>query len=471
MQPSHAALQDYLGFISNPQGEGVWSLRIELSENQVAKLGSFLNVTQHMSRGRFGSPYPRHYSLKSYRPLYGYEDGPPIFVPRLFAYLRAAMAQKDKLGLPNLTVQQDELRGTRAGILKQRRTYRFFDDILTPPTRLSPAKRQRLRKALEIYQQYFVSCRMIPVPEEIAKIDVVCSNPVTYFQIHEDSSALRISSPSESVLHQVSEILATVIQDDVDAELTKVFSPENALMAMYLPILRLIPFGLMLRDKTSAVNVSQALDEAREERFVHAIRAIGIAAEELLVGIYETYLREKAPEAPLGNIINELNERVQEAVQGAKASRESSLGAAKKQIGRAIETEKNAQNNPSIILLAEQLQQNVIPILESLKQSLDENTALSLKAQKIQLFPPNVKRCLSELVNLRNRVSHRVEKVVSVASVGYVDTAIALRDFIVVAKWWESERKQLNYKATPKIMIQETVKRSRSQDAGTPNQP
>jgi hypothetical protein len=50
---------------------------------------------------------------------------------------------------------------------------------------------------------------------------------------------------------------------------------------------------------------------------------------------------------------------------------------------------------------------------------------------------------------------------VSVASVGYVDTAIALRDFIVVAKWWETERRKINYKGTRKAIIQETVKRSR----------
>jgi len=236
-------------------------------------------------------------------------------------------------------------------------------------------------------------------------------------------------------------------------------------MGMYLPILQLIPFNLLIKDKTAAVNIRQALDEAREERFVHAIRATGIAAEELLVGIYETYLREKAPEAPLGNIINELGEHVQEVIQGARAPRESSLGTVRREIGKAIETEKKGANSQSFLLIAKQLQHSILPVLENVKQAIDENPSFNLRTQKISLFPPNVKRCLSELVNLRNRVSHRVERVVSVASVGYIDTAIALRDFIVVARWWESERKELNYKTTPKVMIQETVKRSKSQDS------
>jgi hypothetical protein len=459
MQPTQATLEEYCGFISNPQGEGIWSMRIELPETQASRLHSFLNIEgqlQNRARGNY-------YLYPGKVPFYAYEDRFPILLPRLFAYLRAAIPQKERAALPNLTLQEDS-RTSRPSFFKQRRSYRILGDILQPPTRLSTAKRRRLRKAVEIYQQHFVRCMILPVPEEIAKLDVVCPNPLTYFQIAEEPPALRISSPCENTLQQMREILGAIIQDTIDIELTKVFSPENALMGMYLPILQLIPFNSIIKDKTSAVNVRQALDEAREERFVHAIRAIGIAAEELLVGIYETYLREKAPEAPLGNIINELSVRIQEIVQGEKASREGSLGAVRKQIGKAIEAEKKAANNQSFLLLAEQLQQNIIPMLESFKQAIDENSSLNLRASKINLFPPNVKRCLSELVNLRNRVSHRVERVVSVASVGYVDTAIALRDFIVVAKWWESERKELNYKSTPRVMIQETVKRSRSQD-------
>lgn len=459
MQPIQPAMEEYCRFISNPQGEGLWSMRIELADTQASKLVSFLNI--HGSR--YYGPRGRFYSSHEAPRYYAYEERPTVILPRLFAYLRAAIPQKERAELRSLTLQEED-RPSGPSFYNQRRRYYLLREILTPPSRLSSAKRRRLGKALEVYRQHFLRCRIMPVPEDIAKTDVVCPEPLTYFQIAEEPAAILISSPSENTLKQIRDILAAVIQDTIDAELTKVFSPEQALMGMYLPILRLIPFTYILKDKTSAINVRQALDEAREERFVHAIRAIGIAAEELLVGIYETYLREKAPEAPLGNIINELNTRIQEVLQGPKASKESSLSAARKQIGKAIEAEKKSANSPSFLLLAEQLQQNLIPILESLKQTIDENVSISIKSQKINLFPQNVRRGLSELVNLRNRVSHRVERVVSVASVGYVDTAIALRDFIVVAKWWECERKELNYKSTQKVMIEETVKRSKAKD-------
>jgi hypothetical protein len=124
------------------------------------------------------------------------------------------------------------------------------------------------------------------------------------------------------------------MQDTMDVEITKVFSPESAVMEMYIPILQLIPVTSVLKDKTAAGNVRQALEEIIEERFVHSIRATGIAAEELLVERYETYLRDKAPEAPLGNLVSDLNTRLQEVVHGVKASRETLLEPHGRQLGK-----------------------------------------------------------------------------------------------------------------------------------------
>lgn len=347
---------------------------------------------------------------------------------------------------------------------QHRRVYSYLTELLTPPARLGAAKRKRLGEALSIYKTHFLNCKIIPVPDNPNKIDIVSRNPTTYLQVTEElPQALRISSPCEATLTEVKKILDSVLRATLAVETTKIYSPESTLMEMYIPILNLLPVSTTLKDKTAAGNVGQALDEAQEERFVHAIRATGIAAEELLVEIYETYLREKAPEAPLGNLINDFNSRLQEIVQGVKATKENPLITARKIVGKAIEDEKKGSNNQGVLVLAEQLQKSVFPILESLKQCIDDNPSLNLKAQKIHLFPSHVQRCLSELVILRNRVSHRVEKAISIASVGYTDTAIALRDFIVIAKWWETERKEINYKATRKSIIQDTVKRGKAQ--------
>jgi len=460
MEPTRATLDEYSSFICNPQKEGVWSIRIELSEKQASTLGSILNLDghhlyfnrrpHHYYRGGIGLPYYRDDDIS---------DRPPVLLPRLFAYLRTAIPKSERDGLPSLAGEERSFPPS-SSVFKQRRVYAYLREILAPPNQIGNSKRLRLKRAAQLYGKHFVACKVIRVPEDIGKLDIACPDPLTYFQVAEEQGALRASSPCEATLNGVRDILEAVLNVKLETELTKIFSPESSVMGMYLPMLQLIPLSSILKARTAAGNVRQALDEAREERFVHAIRATGIAAEELLVEIYETYLREKAPEAPLGNIISDLSTRLQEVVHGAKVTKENPLGLARKNIGKAIEMEKRSANDPVLLLLAEQLQKNVISVLESLKQSIDDNASLNTRGQKISLFPENVRRCLSELVILRNRVSHRVERAVSIASVGYLDTAIALRDFIVVAKWWETERNQINYKATRKALIQETVKRS-----------
>jgi hypothetical protein len=459
IQKPRATLDEYCEFICDPQKEGAWSLRLELSETQLRAITTLLNLPGRIMR------VPRRFIIPSgsrYR-VDAYEEFPPVLLPRLFAYVRAAIPPKERSELPDLLPKEDP-RQNFASPRFQRRSYYYVQEVLSPPNRLSTAKRHRLSKAVTIYRQNFGRCIVRLVPEDISGIDVSGRNPLTYFQVSEEASSVRISSPCEITLRQIMEMFQSVIPEKLVPEFTKIYSPENTLMGMYLPILQIVPLNAVLKDKIAARNVQQALDEAREERFVHAIRAIGIAAEELLVEIYETYVREKAPQAPLGNIIHELGQRLQELLHGTAANKENPISILRKQIGKAMDLEKKSSNNPSLLLLAQQLQKGIIPLLEGLKQMVEDNPQLNTRGQATSLFPAKVQRCLSELVVLRNRVSHRVERVVSVAAVGYIDTAIALRDFIVVAKWWEVEKRQINYRALRNVMIQETLNRSRAQE-------
>lgn len=458
MQTARATLDEYRSFICNPQGDGVWSTRIEFTDRQISRLGSLLNIEPYMLK-----PARSNHYLTWRVPHYAYGDRPGVLLARLFAYLRAVMPAKERTELPPLASRE----GTRyAGINSpmQRRTYRFYHDLLTPPARLSAAKRQSLSGAARLYRKHLASCEISPVPEDPAKIHITCPAPLTYLQAREELPALRISSPCEATLQGTYAILCEVLKDKPDAETTKVFSPESALMGMYIPVLEILPLNSVLKERSASDNIRQALSEAREDRFVHAVRAIGIATEELLVEAYETYLREKAPEAPLGNIIHDLNARIQDVVQGIKPASQNQLAGARKRIGNAIETEKRARGSASLLALAEEIQKSVLPAIEALRQAIDGSPVTNPKSQGTSIFPARVRRCLSELVILRNRVSHRVERVVSVASVGYIDAAIALRDFIIVAKWWESERKKINYKASRKAIVEGTVRRSASQD-------
>jgi len=460
MDASKATLAEYRSFIADPQRCGVWSLRLELSEKDISSLIEALNLQNDLSylRRRWHSYRFRTYSGSRE----SVDNRLPIIIPRLFAYLRVTIPKKERDGLPGLSLTK-RTTNVRMRRFPVSRAFLFLENLLTLPPRLGTAKKEVLSRAAALYKEHFVHCRIALVPENPSKADFISTDPLVYFQVMEELPiCIRFLSPCESTLNALQHLLEALSGRNFAAELTKVFSPENTLMEMYLPMLQLTRLTEVLKDRTAARNVKQALEEADEERFIHAIRAVGIATEELLVEIYETYLREKAPEAPLGNLINELQTRLQEIVLGAKSIRDNPLAGSRKQIGKLIEEEKKKRRpNKSLIELAEQLQKNVIPSLDSIKAIIDDNLTITAKTQKIALFPSYVQRCLSELVILRNRVSHRVERGTSVASVGYVDTAVALRDFLVVAKWWENERTSINYKASRKTIIQETVKRSK----------
>jgi hypothetical protein len=462
MEPTKATLTEYKAFITDPQRYGVWSLRIELSERHLLGLSRGLNLEESMTTSRRRYYHPRYGGIGYSRDVI--DDRPPLIIPRLFAYLRATIPQKERDSLPELSQSKDQAQGKGRRFAPYRRGYSFYDELLTPPPHLGSAKQRAMAKAAAIYREHFISCRIAPVPENPVKVNFLCRDPLVYFQVAEELPAsIQILSPCEGTLVTLQRLLEAFSGDKYSAELTKVFSPENALMEMYLPMFRLTTLSTIIKDRTAAKNVAQSLEEAEEDRFVHSIRAIGIAAEELLVEIFETYLREKAPEAPLGNLITELQSRLQEIVLGAKPIKENLLAVGSIYLGKIIEEEeKRPKPSNSILELLKALQKYVLPPLENIRSLIDENPVLNTKTQKIALFPSTVQRCLSELVILRNRVSHRVERGTSVASVGYIDTAIALRDFVVVAIWWERERSQINYKSNRKTIIQATVKKSKA---------
>lgn len=448
-------------FIVDPQGAGVWCARIDLEESDLNALGSLLNLRDFLNRRRW---YYRRHAFGRGDPGY---VSPAIIVPRLLAYLRACLPQTVAKHLPPLVKGDDTARPIRFadyGIMS--RWGHIMEEVATIPRNLGPTKKQKLSAATKVYGQHLASCTLHPVPENGSKLDIWSVRSRQYLQATEaEPAAIKVFSPSEGTVDQFVSIIDALPGVSGSREITKVFSPEDDLMPMYLPALRLVPLNLVLRENSRISSVSQALEEAQEERFTHSIRATGIATEELVVEIYETYLRQKAPEAPLGTLLSELGNKIQAVLKGRKIAKGTTLSSVKKSLGQMVQQQKKkARPNKSLLELAELLQQNLLPLLDGHNQLLGELASFGAKAQRVPIFPSRIQHCANELVALRNRVSHRVGPGSSVATVGHVEAAIALRDFIVAAHWWEHERPQLDFKGDRKSCIQESIKRSKATD-------
>jgi hypothetical protein len=183
--------------------------------------------------------------------------------------------------------------------------------------------------------------------------------------------------------------------------------------------------------------------------------------EELVVEVYETYTHEKAPSAPLGELLNSLQTRVKDLVSGQQSKTKATSSDTKKALGKFIEGEKKGTANPAVLALAELLQKSLIPVIEEASDRAAATGRIGQRDARVALFPTYVQRCLGELVNLRNRVSHRVERVAtSVTNVGYVEASLALRAYVVLATWWHTERGRIDYKQTRKSIILSSINRS-----------
>lgn len=445
-------------FLRNPQIHGVWCLRAYFGHEKRAKLESLLNIDRQPNR-----------TLRRYAET----ESSPLILLRLFAYLRTILPRKDRDQLRPLFSSSQDFRSSRLQYrysASSRRLYYLFEETAREPNQLGKEKRQKLLQAHKIFAGQFLECVSTQVPQNPTKLDFSDRKNAVYFQVTEDpSGAIRIYTPHKETIQTIQQLLESLPDARPEFEVTRQFSPEESLMEMYIPMLLSLPIESVLWDKRTIQNTLQALDDLREERFVHAIRAIGIAIEELLVEIYETYLREKAPEVPLGSLLNEFSNRIQEILQGSKKKQEINIGNLRKELGKIIEAEKKkVAPSQELIAFLESTQRSIVPFLEDLKgavfklnESTEELISERNRAQRAPVFPSYVYRCLSGLILLRNRVSHREEKSGSTSLIGYIEASTALRAFIVLATWWQHERTKIDYGVDKKEALQQTVERSR----------
>ena len=444
-------------FIENPQRVGSWSLRIQLSNSGMTAIGNLLNFTNFYAT-------PALISLDQYnRSESRGSDRASLLLPRLFSYLRACLPQKTREGLPRLYVAE-RLRFEGRYRFKSRRSWYVLEELGRLQANIAVAKKRQLSKAANSFKITLARCSFSVVPSNPSKMDFFERSSVIYFQAFEEpGGVIRILSPYEDVLRAAESIFRALPQLELSVEVTKVFSPEEDLMEQYLPVLGSHGVSSFCRDLARGSTVAQILDEVREERFVHAIRASGIAVEELLVEIYETFTHEKAPEMPLGNLLSELAIRTQEIVVGASGrSKQKIIDRSQAFVG-LIKDEKGRDNpNPGLLATLDQLQKILVPALEDVKRLVSDFNDSRPNTQRLNIFPQFVHRCLSELIPLRNQVSHRVARGTSISSVNYIDAAVSLRSYLVLTRWWESERGKLDYKVDRKTTLDQVIERSKT---------
>jgi hypothetical protein len=449
--------EEYFNFLSNPQKHGIWCLKIEFSNSAKQKLTNIFNL----------NIYDDFNSMIYFRERYG-EDGNtsynlPILLPRIFSYLRSTMTKKERESLQDLFPTKDYDEAHRFSKYLSYRNFPYgIREMTNIPSNLSVSKKKIIAKAAKIYKKEFAKYVIYTVPENYSKLDFIDLKNLEYFQVYEDNSnSISILSPDKKILTIISNLFIELGIEN-KAYFLKIYSPENYLMELYVPIVNIIRRTNFINDNTIKKNISQGLEEIKEHRFAHCIRAIGIGAEESLVEIYETYIRDKAKEAPLGNILSDLNNKIQIIVYGKSNKKDFDFKKVKTSMGKIIQNEnQKAQSNSEFVEFLVFFQKEIINILEKYNKFIEEISEQSMKNQSLPIFPNYVLRCLNDLITLRNRVSHRIERGTSIVNVGYIESSIALRSFIGIVYWWQKEKLLINYDLSRKEIIASTIERSK----------
>ena len=452
---------EYYQFLSNPQKYGVWCMKIDFTYSSIQELCNTFNLTSwKFERRMFYKEY--HNSIEKV------SSNIPGLIPRIFAYLRSTLLRKRRDELPELFPLKDYDEQYRySKYPSYRRVYRrglyIFREMTAIPSNLSLSKKRNFRKAAKLYEKEFANYTIYPVPENFSKIDFFDMKSLEYFQVFEENpSSLTFLSPNKKILLHIANLLKELgVNEKVNY--LKIYSPENLLMELYVPIVSIIRSTTFINNSGVLNNISQGLEEIKEDRFDHCIRAIGIGAEESLVEIYETFIRDKAKEAPLGNILNELNNKIQLLLYGRANKKENDFKKYKSSIGKLIENEKHkTTSNNELLDFLISFQKEIICVIEKNNKFIEEISEQTLKNQSLPIFPSYVLRCLSDLIALRNRVSHRVERGTSIANVGYIESSISIRSFIGLVYWWQKEKILINYSLSRKEIIESTIERSKA---------
>jgi hypothetical protein len=105
----------------------------------------------------------------------------------------------------------------------------------------------------------------------------------------------------------------------------------------------------------------------------------------------------------------------------------------------------------------------VLPLISKIKKDVDAaNISEKRSVFHPSIFPVNEQICIDDILNLRNKVSHRVDKRIASPDIGYIEAVIAIKSLLMLGIWWHAEKVKIDYKKNQKDIINELIKRNSS---------
>jgi len=244
---------------------------------------------------------------------------------------------------------------------------------------------------------------------------------------------LSIDKTTLENLQQIIEMLVTNSGSSCEFKLKKVYTPEYKMFVTYFHTLFLASSSFSLSPNPDVVReINSSLSEVFEGKPDGAIRCCGLAVDFLLEEIFESSFREKAPNKPLGELLDSVKSKALEILHhGESNTTKSPIDEEFVRLGRL-------ESSETVGALS--------PLVDSVRLSLHTSNEIEKRLQRIErklqmgekrphpLFSESLLKSVSRATSLRNAGSHRGREELT-----SFHAATCMKGVLNLLYWWDHQ--------------------------------
>ena len=239
-----------------------------------------------------------------------------------------------------------------------------------------------------------------------------------------------------------------------DFVVERIFSPDEELFRPYFPTLS-AAFGRVINDERVKPQFQQAFDYYSSKDYVHCISTLGLIAEDYLIQVYETYLREPcAKSQTLGQIYDSLHRRMSDLLAPVRHELKSldQIYIALNEISAEDSEQVPAEAVARCLELIRDLTSTIKADRRYFTQRIDD---LKRRDQRLSVFTPFLRDDINEMIRYRNAASHKTR-----VPLGNYEAVRALYCLTSLVMWWKQRRESTDWSCDRLEILRRAVAQS-----------
>ncbi|MES2406213.1 MAG: hypothetical protein V4528_02680 [Pseudomonadota bacterium] len=268
-----------------------------------------------------------------------------------------------------------------------------------------------------------------------------------------DDSTVKFAASDQRSLHVLGRFLEAAGQLESPI-VDRVFSPEEDLFDPYFTFLSSV-FSSVLPDHRLQQQIGRAFEQFENKDYLHCVSSLGLIAEDHLIQVFESYLREACPRGQtLGQVFDVLHSRVKDLVSPPKEKLKN-LDSIYEQIKALTINEELSEDKGANEKLEGVLRQIVSTIVSDRHYFTQRVEDLSKKDPRVSVFPKALYLNIDELIRHRNAASHKTR-----VPVGRYEALRSLYCLMTLILWWRAEKQQIVWSDEKMQIIKSAIQRA-----------